>query len=369
MEENKIITIQADPIRIDQNIAYNIKSFNTINDNKTKDLIKALIIYFSLQNQKDLFNYGILDPIKFCNTMKIDRTNIMRKKKNHLSSNDMGVTFQWETYIEDALYTLFSTPIFEEYKGNIGTKEFIGLRNFHIIKEIRCFNSDIINRGKKKKYYQYILDEHFERNLNTYFFNIDLQNFLKLKKTELDEFYLVLKNIYNKYSKQGMSEYHFTFDEIINYFNITVPLAKDKKNKINKEFKKIENILHEEIPEISFGWKKGNNQKYAYIPYVSWKCLDTEEIKGIRATTMEKVFLEKTLKNFLNCYNKENERYLNFWNWLREPKNEKQIKDIYISSYKENYPNNKFPFMMFANTFYSKIKEAKNKEELKKIFI
>lgn len=363
--EEKII----EPIRMDQNIAYNIKSFDSIGDNKTKDIIKALIIYFSFQNQKDLFNYGILDPIKFCKTMQIDRTNIMRKKKNALSLNNADLTFQWETYIEDALYTLFSTSIFEEYKGNVGNKEFVGLRNFNIIKDIRCFNSNIVNRGKKKKYYQYILDEHFERNLNTYFFNIELENFIKLKKVSLDDFYLILKNIYNKYSKQGISEYHFVFEELVNHFNITASVAKAKKSKINAVFRKLETILYKEIPEITFDWKKGNNQRYAYVPYVSWKNLDSDEIKEIRINTINKVFYEKILKYGLICYRKENDKSLDFWNWIRHPKNKDKIIDIYINTYKETYPiNDKLPVIMFAKTFYSKIKNAKNKGELKKVF-
>lgn len=361
-------------IRIDKNIAYNINSFDTIEDAQTRDIIKSLLIYFSFKEQsKDLFNFSYFDPHHFAQVMKLDRANLMRKNKNAICLvKENNLEFKWETYLENALFFLFTNPIFEEYKGSTSGKNFTGLRNYLIIKEIRCFHPDKKGSGKPKKFYHYKLDEYFENNLKNFFFNISLPIYVEMKKINVEDFYLVIKNIYNQAYKKGINEYQFSFDIIKEYLNVSSNTIKDQKYKINKIFKKIEIILSKEIPGFKFSWIKGPGQNYAYVPVMKWDKMSQEEIKKITTTIYDSIFLEELRNKYYQTYTKhisERKTGGGFWQWLFDTDKTELINifiETHISKYgaKATYPSKE----ILAASFVDKIKKIKSLEEIKSLF-
>lgn len=70
-------------VRLDKNLGYNITDFRKY-DKRDQILLKNLIVYMSLNFQKNLFGFVTIDPCHFCKTMKYSRAELFRKHKDPL---------------------------------------------------------------------------------------------------------------------------------------------------------------------------------------------------------------------------------------------------------------------------------------------
>lgn len=381
-------------LRIDKNIAYNIIEVNKIEDVQTQIIIRGLLIYFSLSYQADLFGYGVLDPHDFAEKMNLNIKNLLRKHPNPKFIEDSNLsekklyereknndkynneTRVWDSYLENALYIMFSTPIFEKYKGSTEDQDFIGLKNHLLIKEIQLFPKKNSVGRRTKLYYKYKLDDYFERNLRRFFLQINFATFQIAQSKGVDSLYLTVMNIYNSYKTKGLNIYHFKFNDLLSYFNINEDLEpRRKKEKLNVQLKKLDKIIKPNIPGFKFDWIAGDGQRFKYVPVIIWDKIDLKIEKENDYKVTQDVFYKHLRKNLYEIYQsqyKGNTGGVNgFYRWLKSDED----KDLKISSYvSTNALYNKYRGSMpdpktFANRFFKdKVGKANNVKEMELAF-
>lgn len=367
--------------RLDKNIAFNILEFNKIEDNYTRSIVKSLVMYFSFQYQKDLFGYGTIDLNDFSEKMNLNRTNLSRKNPAPKCIADGYKEGTFNTYLENALYILTTTTIFEEYKGSTNSHDFIGLKNYIIIKELSVYTEKTKAGGTPKKFYKYKLDETFERNLKKFFLITNLKTYLGTKTFNGEDFYLQLKNIYHSSNIKGINGYRWNFNYILEYFNINDKEVKQQKKKLNIIFKKYEELLKDEIKGISFYWEKETDKnKYAYTACVKWTKIEVELVKKENFSERGQLFLD-TLKRSLydifltqtntglpNHDRTQEKKFNMFYNWIQNKENDDIIKNTYLSVYLSLFKTQSFPSpATFATSFLNKKNELKG-ENLSSLF-
>jgi hypothetical protein len=379
-------------LRIDKNIAYNIIEINKVEDIQTQIIIKSLLVYFSFSYQSDLFGYGRLDPYDFAKKTLIDKdllfkrhpnpkyiqdSNLSKKKLYEREKNNDkydSETRVWDNYLENALYILVTTPLFEHYKGSTGNKDFIGLRNHLLLREIQLFPVKV-NKGRVEKlYYKYKLDEYFESNLRKFFLQIDFDSYRESRRKNVDALFLAVMNIYNTYKHKGLNQHHWKLDELLAYFSISPELhIKFQKQKLNVQLRKLEAILSGIIPGIKFDWTAGTGQRWKYVPVLTWDKVDIEKEKSKDYDVLEDVFLKHLRKNlyeiYLNQFKSAAGNDNDFYLWLRSDKNKDIKVPCYIATY-SIYKKITFPSpSTFANQFFnSKIANANSIQEIEDCF-
>tara|TARA_R110000868_G_scaffold411726_1_gene708119 strand:- start:3650 stop:4822 length:1173 start_codon:yes stop_codon:yes gene_type:complete len=380
-------------LRVDKNIAFNILEFDKVGDRQTAIILKALLVYFSNAYQSDLFGYGTLDPYDFAKKMNIDKDNLFRKHPSpkFISDSNLSVkrlyerernnekynpdTRVWDSYLENALYILFSSPLIEEYKGVTDEHNYVGLKNFLILRDISIFSMPE-NMGRTKKiYYKYKLDDYFERNLRKYFVQIEINIFNACKDKGVEGFYLQLINIYQTYKKKGINVYHWKLQDLLQYFSISNELEiKYQKRKLSIQLDKMEKLVAQQIPGIKFEWIAGDNQRWKYIPTVKWDKIDVEQTKISDFKALDDVFYKHLKRNLLEIYISQEEGLFEnkeeFYIWLKDEESLDLKISCYVSTYSLYNRIQKYPSpQTLARTFFTtNIRKAKNIDELEKCF-
>jgi hypothetical protein len=379
-------------LRVDKNVAFNVIQFEKVADRQTAIILKALVIYFSKSFERDLFGYETLDPYKFAKEMDINRATLFKRhpnpafvKNHHLSRAQLEQKEKeskkiieevriWDSYLENALYILFSHPIFESYKGSTETSDFVGLSNFLILRDISV-HAPTTNSGRNQKlYYKYKLDEYFERNLRKYFLQVDIKIFTDCKNKGVEGFYLQLMSIYESYKKKGLNIYHWKLDELLKYFTISDKIEiKHQKQKLIVQLKKVEKLMSNTIPGLSFDWIKGDNQRWAYVPVVRWDKVNLQDVKENDHKILDDVFLKHLKRHLLEVYIRQTEGTelvkTDFYRWLGSTED----KDLKVSSYVSvssiYRKNTGFPQpKTLATNFYLSLKGCKNVKEVDNMF-
>lgn len=379
-------------LRVDRNVAFNVLQFEKVADRQTAIILKALILYFSKSFERDLFGYETLDPYKFSKEMDINRATLFKKhpdpvfvKNHHLSRAQLELKENeskrikedvriWDSYLENALYILFSYPIFESYKGSTETSDFVGISNFLILRDLSV-HAPKTNSGRNQKiFYKYKLDEYFERNLRKYFLQVDVKVFTDCKNKGVEGFYLQLSNIYESYKKKGLNIYRWKFNDLLEYFAISDKIEiKHQKHKLTVQLRKVEKLLGDSIPGLKFDWVKGDKQRWAYVPVVRWDQVDLKEVKAYDRKVLDDVFLKHLKRHLFEVYVRQSEDKplvkMDFYKWLGSVED----KDLKISSYisvSSIYRKNSgFPKpITLATNFYSNLKECKNIHQVDNMF-
>jgi hypothetical protein len=361
-------------IRVDKNLAYNILDFRKIEDFQTRSILKSLLLYFSFQYEKDLFGYGRLDPVEFSKMFNYDRRNLSRHvEEPKYKTDELNSNIEWNTYLENALYILATTPIFEEYKGQDENYNIVGFKNYIILKEILRYTPKKISSGKPKKYYKYILDNSFETNLKKFFLNINVKYYLETRKWNGDDFYLQIMNIYNQSKKDGKSSFYWEIKELIEYFNVAHKEIRVQKQRLNSIFKKYENLLKNDIKGLSFVWKKTGSQKFAYTLFMIWEKEDPKQLTEEKILILEQLFLDTLKRELYNVYNVDKspkkETLNDFYNWLIDKKNKETIILIHKSVTNNLKGKNNWGADSWAITFYNKISVIRDIDLMNKCFI
>lgn len=371
--EEKINTELVKSIRIDKNLAYGILDFKKIEDTKTRALLKSLLLYFSFQYEKDLFGYGELDPSTFCKMFNYDKTNLLRKvDDSQCLSPNLNDSTTWNNFLENALYILATTPIFEEYRGQDENYKIIGMKNYIILNEIYKYSPNTKNKGKKKRYYKYVLDKTFETNLKKFFLNIDFKKYLETRKWNGDDFYLQLMNIINQSKSNKTNSYYWTVESLKDFFNIQHKEIRVVKQRIKVILKKYEDLLKDDIKGFQIDWIKTGAQKFPYTVQISWEHEEIEKQQEQKRIVLEQLFLDIFKRNLYDEYLKAGNLDLettSFYRWIYSKKN----SEIFISTYKKIKSDldktQKWGADSWATNFYKKIRKCKTVEEITNCFI
>lgn len=368
--------ILSSDFNVDKNIAFNIRELRREEDFQTEQIIKCLLIYFNLSYQEDLFGYRTLDPHIFAKTMNLSVANLFRThpspefcKSKHYNPDELHL---WDSYLANALYILYTQPIFSEYRGITNEYSYVGLKNFLIIKEIQLYIKRIETNKAKKFFYKYKLDETFESNINRYFIQTNVNLFIECKKKNIEDFYLHITNLYNAY-KFDKDSFYFTFDELCSFFYISSDLQpKNRKGKVNKYFRLAEEILKDTIPGLKFDWVKTTG-KWKYTPVMMWNKLDKEVLKietnKIFANTLYKLIRRNLHDTYLSQYDgfPDDESFLH---WMKHPASDYIKESTIVTSYTKIYKisaNHLSSVRIFCRELLTELKKASSLEEFDKI--
>ena len=346
--------------RFEKNVAFNISSLPIEDqDEYTKRVIKALIVYLSAQTQVDLFGMGTLDPKDFAKVMKLSDKNLNRICPNPAYKAYKKLKRKYETYIENALFILGFRPLVAEFQTTDENNEKTVVKSINILDEITFGEERINAKGKQKKYYLYKMNEFFKKNLSNYYTKLKIESYINTNKINAENFYLHIKNIYTSYIQDPNTTYwFFSVEQLSELLDITIENLEPKKQrqKINIKLKKIKEQLKNEIEKIDFKWIKSSHNPKTKILKFSWGHVEQEEEE--KYSEKKKIFHETLESEFIEKYKLENKKanlnFKPFFAWLKNQE-EDYIIDTYIKINKQVFQNkssNIRDIKMFAKAYY-----------------
>lgn len=360
-------------INIDKNMAYNVMELRRDEDTMTEKIIKSLLIYFSLSYQEDLWGYRTLDPHEFAKTMRFSTANLFRKHPApEYLKYAKRTSINWESYLENALFILFTKPIFQEYKTFTDEFESTKMTNFIILEEIDLIRKKVGVRNNKKHYYKYRLNDSFERNVRRFFLQTRINLYIDCEEKNISDFYLYITNIYNN-NKRKEPKYYFTLNSLSDFFKITPDLEpRKRKNKINKYFRTAENLLANEIPGLKFDWAKQGNSRWYYTPFMTWTQLSEHIIKKNDEAVMNITFLKSLRRSLYDLYTTQytglpDEESFFYWLINEKDMNFKISAYVQTLATHQKIPNYPTPETL-AKSFFRIVKECKTLQGVKDLF-
>lgn len=383
------------PVNLDKNIVQQNTSLKLHDqDEFTKSLVGGLLVYFCFSHQSDLFGYKTLDPYDFAKKLGVSQQDLFKTHPNpqYILDNYDG-DFKAESYLENALYILFSRVLVSEYiTKDVTDNKIIKLKNFRILSDIEIHERETKAKGTKKKLYFYSLSPEFEKNITNFFIRTSIETYIRCRRKNIDNFYLFCLNNYNSNKYNGFEKNHIflSLDFLTNIFEISKELEpRKKKEKINKYISYSKELI-KDIPDINFEWVKGENSSYAYTLKLSWSNPSKEALKletdNILSTTfynsLKRRFLEEYKKNMTpelseklqNIGSFNNEEDILFYRWLCLLNNTafQRVKEIYIEVYYQIYNRKQEGYFnlpdIFATKFSNKLSKVKNINDFNLVF-
>ena len=298
-----------EPLRFEKNIALNISSLPIEDQDKyTKRVVKALIVYLSIQTQKDLFGMGTLDPENFAKVMKLSPKNLNKTCENPACKVYKNLKRKYETYIENALFILGFRPLVAEFQTTDDNNERTIVKSINILDEI-IFGEERINTkgGKQKKYYLYKMNDFFKKNLSNYYTKIKIESYINISNINSENFYLHLKNIYTSHIQDPKTtHWFFSIEQLAELLNVSIENleVKYQRRDINIKLKKIKKQLEKEIKGINFRWVKSSYNPQIKVLEFSWD--NIERVEEIRNAEKRKIFNKVLKLELIEKYKKEN---------------------------------------------------------------
>ena len=360
LNRQKLDLHKQEDFRFEKNIAFNISSLPIEDqDEYTKRVVKALIVYLSAQTQVDLFGMGTLDPNDFAKVMKLSYKNLNRICEKPAYKAYKNLKRKYETYIENALFILGFRPLVAEFQTTDENNKKTIIKSINILDEITFGEERINTKGIQKKYYLYKMNKFFKKNLSNYYTKLKIESYINISNINAENFYLHVKNIYTSHIQDPNTTYWlFSVEQLAELLDITIENLEPKKQrqKINIKLKKIKEQLKNEIEKIDFKWIKSSHNSKTKILKFSWGHVEQEEEK--KYSEKKKIFHETLESEFIEKYKSENkEANLNFKPFLAWLKNQKEdyIIDTYIKINKQVFQNkspNIGDLKMFAKAYY-----------------
>ena len=272
--------------RLDKNVAHNIRDFRAFQEDK--QLIKALITYFSYSLQNDLFGYGTLDPHEFSKKMGFSANYLRSKHPNpecfkDMSASEIETMYRnqdrypdykeyrvFDSILENALYLLrynrvkyTSAGVSFKQEGKEYVK--ISLDEIQFLSELAVVFKK--TKSGNKVFYTYRLTDSFINNISNYYLKSKIDSLKILRQPGLDELYLYLKNLMTTFALQNKCSDMSSFDLLCELAYINSKEATDRKKRLNNSFK----ILNEKTElKVKLNWLRVNKSKYAYIPEIEF---------------------------------------------------------------------------------------------------
>ena len=316
IESNVPLVKEKSALRIDRNLGKNITLFSTFGE-QNKAMVKSVVWYVSNQLKNQLFNEGIIDPHDFAKVMQYELNTLTTRHPSpaclqHLSDKEKALAYKkqdenpndiscrvYDSWLENALYMLLNQNITfpsgaKSYIENGDTIQELTLESYRIFtKLVITFRQS--PRGKPKILYEYTLDENFRNNLSLYYMKIDLPQANILRKKNLDDLYITMKNLRETTIFNQQLECESDIDFLCKLANINSESFSVKKKRLNKAFATLASIVDFTI---QLKWKRGPQAKWANIPVVSFASNFSEIVPNRSETKMEKI--EILYQNFIS---------------------------------------------------------------------
>ena len=352
-------------LRVDRKFGFQIGTFKKYGDDE--QLLKDLIIYMSLNHQKNLFGYISFDLDNFCEVMKYDRKNLLRahsdpifyklnsqftKEEHLIREKDNGNDSEyrvWKNKLENALLILQHESLYIPNEKISENHKKISHTNFTYLKEVSILFK---KKGRTKKfYYQYIPTPEFQETLERYFLVTNLVNYLNIKKSKLSDLYF---NILYRSQNQESNSVNFNFKFLAELMNISTKKINEEKgwsyikqNLIRKFNHKFKPNVEDEITGIKLKFIKSNKSNYNNIPVISWDSKKIETLEETNKIIYQDLFYTKLIKDLsINYYQNyqtlelDNEVIMKgFLSWMFTYEDISIKQGKYLSIYADTYGN------------------------------
>ena len=277
-------------IRADKNIANIISK---LMEKDSYNVVVSLLMYFYHCTQNNLFGFGVLDPQNFGEVMgftpeflRMKHPDPIQPRVENWSKDEIKRRYElekkypeeriYDSLLENALYILTQTVNLSKGAQLVsfdeGVKYMNQIKSFQFLTDIACVYDRSKSRGKPKIFYQYALNPQILNNLNHFYFDEYIEDFVAVRKAgkNLDGLYLYLKNQEN-----------FTTGNLENTFRASLDVLADKlqlSEKYEQKYKKrevkraIEKILKvTKNFSCSLDWESaGKNARWQYIPVITF---------------------------------------------------------------------------------------------------
>ncbi|CAM3261944.1 hypothetical protein [Elizabethkingia anophelis] len=262
-------------VNIDKNLSYSYLHFRKYNSDES-NLMWLLLVYFAKERQYNLFGFGTLDPIKFCEEMDLNQNHTIWNKVENPRQKTLYTEEEikrlkiplYDTALENALYCL-STDVYsfsEEVNKYLHKNQVnVSVNKLSTIQFIKQFErvTTTARNGKQRKLYNYVLSQEFLDNLSFIFFNADPKNISISIKKSYEGLYMHLCNLKNEMFLRKKRAKELEFDYITELLNINSTDPSYKKKKIIKAFAEILN--YEDLKGVfNVTWFKKPNHKFEY---------------------------------------------------------------------------------------------------------
>lgn len=204
------------PLRLDKNVIYNVRSFDTLSRPGDRLLIKRLVglVSYAFQSpvlEEDIFGNKILTPDRVAQVFSYNKIYLKNAHPEpcqfeNLPPEDLQVIKErdvlagqlkkegepsWFTNLDNALYQIFYKEIpYVELGKTVEGDSFSALKGLRVFQSIR----KIYLNKTRKTIYEYREDPGFIRNTASYFLSIDFDLFRKLNETELDIYLMLIRS-------------------------------------------------------------------------------------------------------------------------------------------------------------------------------
>lgn len=372
-------------LRVDKNFAFNISVFKKYSA-EDRSLLKDIILYVTLNFQKDLFGFSTIDPDDFCEVMNRKKNKIFEKHEdpifyriNDLSRDELddleathGRTSKyriWNTKFENALLILQKETIIHSYALNTIDTDRVSIEDFRYFKKV-VFQTQ--KRGRARKIiYQYMATEEFESSLIRFFTNVNLQTYLLTKKAHLDDCYFELLNRIHSFEYKGKYELYYNIIEFAKTLNIStnalleeqaynkelLPKQKpqrgafsDLKYKINRKFKTFQSLTEDDFHNLKHEWvyaKGDRKSRYKNVIKITWTPKSEEVLREERRKIFEDLFYTELFKDLSMFFNNNHKVFelnddvvvIKFMEWLFSAEDYDVKKSKYISIFVDTRGN------------------------------
>ncbi len=306
--------------RVDRNLTDAVPLLKEYGGDDTS-LIIALLGYFSWKHQTNLFDIGTFNLDEFCEIFKYQKPHLLalhekprqveRLKRSKGAYERRLAALEKDRYdvenhlyvsvIENALFTLFAENIeyrkpTRYYVQNGKTMKVAELESIRILKSLKARFIETRSRFKKIVF-DYTLDDSFITNMSLFFCEISLDPIAQLRRANIDELYVYLKNL--KTNLKDTNKAVLNFDELCLVANIQRMEGreeKDRKKYLKQKFDKFNKIKELSfVAELSF--IKGPNSRYAYTPVITFneKAVIVRDKSEIRIDMLMHTFYKECL--------------------------------------------------------------------------
>lgn len=304
--------------RIDRNVVDNILDLRQFGEDAK--LIIQILLYFAVKEQRDqsLFELGTFDVSEFCSMMGLKRENLMvrhphprhleRLKSSrqlasyieHQEKDPTNPTYRiFDSVLENALYRLFTENLTFTRKAQVykvGDEEttIMPLDRIIFLQKL-SFRTIRSKSGQTKYAYDYKLNDDFRNNLSLYFSKINLQHYIALRKANIEDLYIYLRNLRDTLAASGKNSAQVAFDYICEIANINMSTPADKKKWLIKKFKTLREKIMMNV-ELRFCIPSGKRWRWEYGVEIVFPAEELQIIAPARKEDREDILLTNFLQ-------------------------------------------------------------------------
>lgn len=344
-----------DPVRYERNLITNLgKICELVDGGGSSRLAMSLFMFICDTYQKNIFNFGILDPDQFArdygfspsflrsacpqpyqyrNMTRADLDAFLSDPENSQARRPAGEKKEfnsrlWDSNLENGLYVFQNRPLNIVAGGSFSSRD--GMKtsvSIQIIKSLRA-----VYNGKKVVY-QFTINPDIQRNLCRYFLTADRNSLVRLmqKRSQRESLYIYLCNLKQAMEAQGVSETQETSEEFFEKLCEVADIPTVKANGQKIETKYVRRNLAAAIREVSeetdllvnLSWRKIPGNASANLPILTFaNSIFSQGLRRVENDTMRDDILFREIIH--QCVDKYRQRT---GRWVFGPED----KDAFLS--------------------------------------